>query len=88
MVGTGVLLECLADERVTAVTAIGRSPSGRTHRLLYHPDAGVSGDTYAVSRDCYDDVRGGASNDPAGARSLHETHRHHPGYQPLGERDL
>src|SRR6185503_16853089 len=34
MVGTGVLLECLADERVTAVTAIGRSPSGRTHPKL------------------------------------------------------
>ncbi len=34
MVGTGVLLECLADDRVTAVTAIGRSPSGRTHPKL------------------------------------------------------
>ena len=34
MVGTGVLLECLADDRVTAVTAIGRSPSGRIHPKL------------------------------------------------------
>ncbi len=34
MVGTGVLLECLADDRVTAVMAIGRSPSGRTHPKL------------------------------------------------------
>ena len=34
MVGTGVLLECLADDRVTAVMAIGRSPSGRAHPKL------------------------------------------------------
>ena len=34
MVGTGVLLECLADDRVTAVMAIGRSPSGRIHPKL------------------------------------------------------
>jgi len=34
MVGTGVLLECLADDRVTAVLAIGRSPSGRIHPKL------------------------------------------------------
>jgi uncharacterized protein YbjT (DUF2867 family) len=34
MVGTGVLIECLADERVTSVTAIGRSPSGRNHPKL------------------------------------------------------
>jgi uncharacterized protein YbjT (DUF2867 family) len=34
MVGTGVLLECLADDRVTAVMAIGRSPSGRAHLKL------------------------------------------------------
>ena len=34
MVGTGILLECLADDRVTAVTAIGRSPSGRIHPKL------------------------------------------------------
>ena len=34
MVGTGVLLECLADDRVTAVMAIGRSLSGRIHPKL------------------------------------------------------
>jgi uncharacterized protein YbjT (DUF2867 family) len=34
MVGTGVLLECLGDDRVTGVTAIGRSPSGRIHPKL------------------------------------------------------
>jgi len=34
MVGTGVLLECLADDRVTALLAIGRSPSGRIHPKL------------------------------------------------------
>lgn len=34
MVGAGVLLECLADDRVTAVTAIGRSASGRIHPKL------------------------------------------------------
>jgi len=34
MVGAGVLLECLADDRVTAVTAIGRSASGRAHPKL------------------------------------------------------
>jgi uncharacterized protein YbjT (DUF2867 family) len=34
MVGAGVLLECLADDRVTAVMAIGRSPTGRNHSKL------------------------------------------------------
>jgi uncharacterized protein YbjT (DUF2867 family) len=41
MVGRGVLLECLADERVEAVLAIGRSPTGVDHpklRELRHGD--------------------------------------------------
>ncbi|MEU7743502.1 epimerase [Nonomuraea sp. NPDC049158] len=41
MVGQGVLRECLADDRVTAVLTVGRTPTGRTHdklRELVHPD--------------------------------------------------
>ncbi|MEU7836304.1 MULTISPECIES: NAD-dependent epimerase/dehydratase family protein [unclassified Nonomuraea] len=41
MVGQGVLRECLADDRVTAVLTVGRTPTGRTHdklRELAHPD--------------------------------------------------
>ena len=34
MVGQGVLRECLLDENVAAVTAIGRKPSGQTHPKL------------------------------------------------------
>jgi uncharacterized protein YbjT (DUF2867 family) len=34
MVGQGVLLECLRDAVVRRVTAVGRSPSGRTHEKL------------------------------------------------------
>ena len=34
MVGDGVLHECLADERVTSVVAVGRSPIGVTHPRL------------------------------------------------------
>jgi uncharacterized protein YbjT (DUF2867 family) len=34
MVGEGVLLECLADERVARVLVINRKPSGRTHPKL------------------------------------------------------
>jgi uncharacterized protein YbjT (DUF2867 family) len=35
MVGDGVLHECLADPRVTRVTAIGRSPLGLAHARLH-----------------------------------------------------
>lgn len=34
MVGQGVLRECLDDERVTSVTAVGRSPLGLAHAKL------------------------------------------------------
>ena len=34
MVGAGVLLECLEDQRVQSVLAIGRSPTGRSHPKL------------------------------------------------------
>jgi uncharacterized protein YbjT (DUF2867 family) len=34
MVGSGVLLECLDDERVTRVLVVGRSPCGVTHPKL------------------------------------------------------
>jgi uncharacterized protein YbjT (DUF2867 family) len=34
MVGAGVLLECLADPRVTSVLVVTRSPTGRSHRKL------------------------------------------------------
>ena len=34
MVGEGVLMECLRDERVTTVLSISRSPSGKTHSKL------------------------------------------------------
>ena len=34
MVGAGVLRECLRDDRVSAVVAVGRSPLGRTHPKL------------------------------------------------------
>ena len=34
MVGSGVLLECLEDERVESVVAVGRRPSGMAHRKL------------------------------------------------------
>ena len=41
MVGTGALLECLADPRVTSVVVITRSPTGRAHpklREVVHAD--------------------------------------------------
>ncbi|MDA0638148.1 epimerase [Nonomuraea sp. MCN248] len=41
MLGQGVLRACLADDRVTAVLAVGRSPTGRTHpklREIRHAD--------------------------------------------------
>ena len=41
MVGSGVLLECFADPRVTSVLVITRSPTGRSHpklREVLHPD--------------------------------------------------
>jgi uncharacterized protein YbjT (DUF2867 family) len=41
MVGSGVLLECLADPAIQSVLAVGRSASGRTHpklRELQHSD--------------------------------------------------
>ncbi|MEV1244797.1 NAD-dependent epimerase/dehydratase family protein [Nonomuraea sp. NPDC050022] len=41
MVGQGVLRECLADDRVTAVLTVGRTPTGHAHdklRELAHPD--------------------------------------------------
>ncbi|HEU5041047.1 MAG TPA: NAD-dependent epimerase/dehydratase family protein [Gemmatimonadales bacterium] len=41
MVGSGALLECLADPRVDAVVAITRSPTGRSHpklREVIHAD--------------------------------------------------
>lgn len=41
MVGQGVLLECLDDDGVSAVTVVGRSPCGRAHpklRELIHGD--------------------------------------------------
>jgi uncharacterized protein YbjT (DUF2867 family) len=41
MVGQGVLRECLRDERVTSVTAVGRSPLGLAHpklREIVHRD--------------------------------------------------
>jgi uncharacterized protein YbjT (DUF2867 family) len=41
MIGAGVLLECLADPRVTSVLVITRSPTGRTHpkvREVLHAD--------------------------------------------------
>jgi uncharacterized protein YbjT (DUF2867 family) len=41
MVGQGVLRECLRDDRVTEVLAVGRTPVGRTHpklRELVHAD--------------------------------------------------
>jgi len=41
MVGAGVLRECLSDDRVSEVVAVGRSPLGRTHpklREVPHPD--------------------------------------------------
>jgi uncharacterized protein YbjT (DUF2867 family) len=41
MVGAGTLLECLSDPRVESVTAVSRSPAGRTHpklRELIHAD--------------------------------------------------
>ncbi|WP_433518177.1 epimerase [Nonomuraea sp. CA-143628] len=41
MVGQGALRECLADDRVTTVLTVGRTPTGRTHdklRELAHPD--------------------------------------------------
>ena len=34
MIGSGVLLECLDDPRVTAVTSISRRPTGRNHEKL------------------------------------------------------
>ena len=34
MVGQGVLRECLLDERVEAVLAVGRKPSGQAHPKL------------------------------------------------------
>jgi uncharacterized protein YbjT (DUF2867 family) len=34
MVGSGALLECLADPRVQSVLAVGRTPTGRTHPKL------------------------------------------------------
>ncbi|MFB9471860.1 NAD(P)H-binding protein [Nonomuraea salmonea] len=34
MIGRGVLRECLADERVAAVLAVGRAPTGVTHPKL------------------------------------------------------
>src|SRR5262245_7675859 len=34
MIGSGVLIECLADARVDAVLAIGRNPCGRVHTKL------------------------------------------------------
>jgi uncharacterized protein YbjT (DUF2867 family) len=34
MVGEGVLLSCLRDERITAVLSISRKPSGKTHPKL------------------------------------------------------
>ncbi|MGP3965556.1 NAD(P)H-binding protein [Nonomuraea sp. 3N208] len=36
MVGRGVLRECLLDERVSAVLAVGRSPTGIDHPKLRH----------------------------------------------------
>jgi uncharacterized protein YbjT (DUF2867 family) len=41
MIGAGVLLECLADPRVTSVLVITRSPTGRAHpklREILHAD--------------------------------------------------
>jgi uncharacterized protein YbjT (DUF2867 family) len=41
MIGSGVLKECLEDERVSAVLAVGRSSCGVTHdklREIIHPD--------------------------------------------------
>ena len=41
MVGTGALLECLADPRVESVLVVGRTPTGRAHpklREVIHPD--------------------------------------------------
>lgn len=34
MVGAGVLLECFADQRVTSILVVTRSPTGRTHSKL------------------------------------------------------
>ena len=34
MIGGGTLIECLADDRVTSVLVVGRSPSGVTHPKL------------------------------------------------------
>ena len=34
MVGSGALLECLADRRVQSVLTVGRTPTGRTHPKL------------------------------------------------------
>jgi hypothetical protein len=40
MIGAGALLECLADPRVTAVRAITRSPTGRSHpKVVFYPAA-------------------------------------------------
>jgi uncharacterized protein YbjT (DUF2867 family) len=41
MVGQGALRECLLDDRVTAVLAVGRTPTGRSHpklREIVHAD--------------------------------------------------
>jgi len=41
MVGTGALLECLADPRVESVLVVGRTPTGRSHpklREVLHAD--------------------------------------------------
>jgi hypothetical protein len=57
MVGTGVLLECLADDRVTAVTAIGRSPSGRIHPKLTDCRTRTSCTTSRSSRNSPDTMR-------------------------------
>ncbi len=56
MVGQGVLLECLRDDRVTEVVSVGRRPSARTHPKLTEvtiPDV--------TALDGYDAALGGAT---------------------------
>jgi uncharacterized protein YbjT (DUF2867 family) len=55
MIGSGVLRECLDDERVTSVLAIGRSSCGITHpklEELIHPDFTAYRDVAAQLSGC------------------------------------